>query len=201
MFYDAIANTHGLPHDPFKALAVPRPIGWVSSLSADGHLNLAPYSFFNAISDRPHYVIFGSSDIKDSVANIIETGEFVCSMANWDLREQQNVTSAPVPRDVDEFTLAELETARSETVMPPRVAKAPAAFECKLWKTIDLPPTTPGGKWGYTVVLGYISGIYIDDQYVKDGRVDTAAMQPIARLGYFDYGVIGENNVFTLPRP
>lgn len=201
MFYHAQTNNHGLPRDPFKSLSVPRPIGWVSSLSADGHLNLAPYSFFNAISDNPHYVYFGSLGIKDSLENVIETGEFVCSMATYEMRNQQNVTSVAVPPDVNEFSVAGLETAKSETVKPPRVKGAPVAFECELWKTFDLPPTTPGGKPGYTIVLGFIKGIYIDDKYIKDGFVQTAAMQPIARLGYMDYAVINEANMFTIQRP
>ncbi len=201
MFYDATTNDHGLRHDPFKALAVPRPIGWVSSLAVDGTLNLAPYSFFNAISDKPHYVVFGSRGRKDSVNNIEATGEFVCSMANYDLREQQNITSAAVPANVSEFQIAELEAVASEMVRPPRVKGAPAAFECKLWKTIDLPPATPDGPPGYTMVFGQVVGVYIDDAFVKDGLVDTAAMQPIARLGYMDYAVVNAANMFTLQRP
>lgn len=201
MFYETATNAHGLPHDPFKALAVPRPIGWVSSLSRDGHLNLAPYSFFNAISDKPHYVVFGSLGRKDSVNNIEETGEFVCSMANFDMREQQNVTSTAVPPDVNEFELADLKAEASNMVAPPRVAGTPVAFECKLWKTIDLPPTQPGGRPGYTMVFGRIVGIHIDDRYIKDGLVDVGAMRPIARLGYFDYAVIDPDKIFTIARP
>ena len=201
MFYETKTNAHGLSHDPFKALIVPRPIGWVSSLSADGHLNLAPYSFFNAVSDRPTYVVFGSAGRKDSVRNIEATGEFVCSLATDDMREQQNITSAAVPHDVDEFEIAGLEAAASHLVRPPRVKASPAAFECRLWKTIDLPPAEPGGPGGYTMVIGLVAGVYIDDAFIKDGRVDTAAMRPIARLGYMDYGVIGPDNVFSLERP
>jgi len=201
MFYDADANDHGLPFNPFKAIAVPRPIGWVSTISRDGHVNLAPYSFFNAMSERPHYVAFGSLGIKDTLANLNETGEFVCSLANWDMREQQNVTSAPVPRDVDEFEVAGLKAVTSTKVKPPRVAGAPAAFECELWKMFDLPPGVPGGNAGYTMVVGHVVGIYIDDAYMTDGIVDTAAMQPIARLGYMDYAVVKPESTFTIQRP
>ena len=101
MFYETETNKHGLPRDPFKALIAPRPIGWISSVSKDGVVNLAPYSFFNAISEKPHCVIFGSGGIKDSVRNIEETGEFVCSLATYDLRNEMNVSSAAVPPDVD----------------------------------------------------------------------------------------------------
>ena len=201
MFYDPISNQHGLRHDPFKALAVPRPIGWVSSVSREGHVNLAPYSFFNAVSDKPHYVVFGSAGVKDSVNNIRETGEFVCSMATESLARAQNETSAAVARDVDEFDLAGLTKAASEIVKPPRVAQSPVAFECRLWKTMDLPPVEPGGAFGYTLVLGFIVGIHIDDAYVKDGLVDTAAMKPLARLGYMDYAVVDAASKRTLPRP
>ena len=201
MFYETRTNAHGLRHDPLKAVIVPRPIGWVSSISADGHVNLAPYSFFNAISDRPTYVVFGSSGPKDSVRNIQETGEFVCSLATYGLREQQNITSAAVPPDVDEFEIAGLAAVASQLVRPPRVKAAPVALECRLWKTFDLPPAVPGGPPGYTMVVGHVVGVFIDDAFIKDGIVDTAAMQPIARLGYMDYGVIGPDNVFSLDRP
>ncbi|MEO1265793.1 MAG: flavin reductase family protein [Pseudomonadota bacterium] len=201
MFYDPIANTHGLRHDPFKALAVPRPIGWVSSLSSAGDVNLAPYSFFNAISDRPQYVVFGSAGRKDSVQNISETGEFVCSMATEALAAAQNATSAHVPRDVDEFDISGLHKAPSEKVAPPRVREAPVAFECKLWKMFDLPPVEAGGAPGYTIVFGFVVGTYIDDAFINDDIVDTAAMRPLARLGYLDYAVVNAANTMTLKRP
>jgi flavin reductase (DIM6/NTAB) family NADH-FMN oxidoreductase RutF len=201
VFYDSIENKHGLKHDPFKALIVPRPIGWVSTLSQAGIANIAPYSFFNAVAERPHYVVFGSAGMKDSLANINETGEFVCSLANYDLRYEMNTTSAVVPRGVDEFELAGLKVAASKLVRPPRVRDAPAAFECRLWKTMELPPTAPNQRAGYTMVIGTVVGIYIDDRYIKDGMVDTGAMRPIARLGYMDYGVINPENVFTINRP
>ena len=201
MFYDTAANKHGLKHDPFKSLIVPRPIGWISTISNDGVANIAPYSFFNAMGEKPHYVVFSSAGMKDSLRNIAENGEFVCSLANWDLRYEMNATSAAVPYGVDEFPLATLTAVASTLVKPPRVKGSPAAFECKLWKTIDLPPTKPGEKSNYTMVIGHVVGIYIDDKFVKDGLIDTGAMRPIARLGYMDYGVINPENVFTINRP
>ena len=110
MYYDSIENKHGLKHDPFKALIAPRPIGWISSISADGICNLAPYSFFNAVSDRPPYVMFSSADFKDSVRNIEQTGEFTCSMATWDTRGGMNISSASVPADTDEFSIVGSDT-------------------------------------------------------------------------------------------
>ncbi|MCP5151017.1 MAG: flavin reductase family protein [Ectothiorhodospiraceae bacterium] len=201
MHYDTIENRHGLKHDPFKALIVPRPIGWISSVSGDGVVNLAPYSFFNAVSDRPHYVMFSSSGIKDSIRNIHETGEFTCSLSTWDTRFAMNTSSAAVPPGVDEYPLAGLTAAPSRFVKPPRVKEAPAAFECRHWKTVELPDVVPGSERGHYVVFGQVVGIYIDDRYVRDGIVDTGAMRPLARLGYMDYAVVTPETVVTINRP
>ena len=200
MFYDAIENRHGLAHDPLKALLVPRPIGWISTISKAGIVNLAPYSFFNGVGEKPGYVVFGSAGIKDSLANITETGEFVCSMATYDLRDQMNTTSAPLPHGVDEFPIAGLTAAKSHIVKPPRVKESPASLECRHFQTIALPGA---GRYNhsYNLVIGLIVGIHIDDRYIKSGIVDTAAMRPIARLGYMDYAVVGPENVFTIERP
>ena len=200
MFYDAIENRHGLAHDPLKALLVPRPIGWISTISKAGIVNLAPYSFFNGVGEKPGYVVFGSAGIKDSLANITETGEFVCSMATYDLRDQMNTTSAPLPHGVDEFPIAGLTAAKSHIVKPPRVKESPASLECRHFQTIALPGA---GRYNhsYNLVIGLIVGIHIDDRYIKNGIVDTAAMRPIARLGYMDYAVVGPENVFTIERP
>jgi flavin reductase (DIM6/NTAB) family NADH-FMN oxidoreductase RutF len=200
MFYDAIVNAHGLKYDPFKALIAPRPVGWISTVSRDGVANLAPYSFFNAVSEKPAYVVFGSAGVKDSLANIRETGEFVCSLATYDLRHQMNMTSASVPHGVDEFALGGLTAAKSNLVKPPRVKESPVAFECRHFQTIDLPPN-PGAKSGYHMVIGLVVGIHIDDQFIKGGIVDTSAMRPIARLGYMDYAVVTPETTFTIDRP
>ena len=201
MHYDAIANEHGLKHDPFKALVTPRPIGWIASLGADGVCNLAPYSFFNAVSDRPHYVMFSSKNIKDSVRNIQETGEFTCSLATWETRDAMNISSAPVPPGVDEFPLSSLTAAASRYVKPPRVKESPAALECRHWKTIELPDVAPGSDQGHFMVIGQVVGIYIDDAYVSNGMVDTGAMRPLARLGYMDYAVVTPETMLTINRP
>lgn len=201
MFYDTQGNKHGLKHDPFKALITPRPIGWISTLSASGICNIAPYSFFNAVGERPHYVVFSSAGLKDSLKNIQETGEFTCSLATWDLRFKMNTTSAAVPHGVDEYPIASLTAAASRLVKPPRVKESPAAFECKHWKTVELPAVGPDQKAGYAVVFGQVVGVYIDDQFVRDGIVDTGAMRPIARLGYMDYAVVTPETVFTINRP
>ena len=201
MHYDTAANAHGMRHDPFKALIVPRPIGWISTVSKDGVLNLAPYSFFNGVSDRPPMVMFASAGTKDSLRNVQETGEFTCSIATWDLRDEMNMSSAMVSADVDEFALAGLETAASRFVKPPRVARSPAAFECRHWKTVELPPNPKRPDQAYVVVFGLVVGIYIDDAYIRDGMVDTGAMRPIARMGYMDYSVVTPETTFAMNRP
>lgn len=198
MFYDALTNDHGLPHDPFKALVVPRPIGWISSLSPDGVINLAPYSFFNAMATDPHYVLFGSGGRKDSLENIEATGEFVCNLATWDLRDAMNRSAAPVRGDVDEMALAGLTPAPCERVKAPRVKEAPAALECVYDRTITL-EGADGGAHSYAIVLGRVVGVHIDEAYIRNGLVDTAAMQPIARCGYHDYAVVTE--LFQMRRP
>lgn len=198
MFYDAVANTHGLAFDPFKALVAPRPIGWISTVSRAGVVNLAPYSFFNAVSEDPHYVMFASGGRKDSQRNAEETGEFVCSLATYDLREAMNRTSMPVEPDVDEMKLAGLTPAASRLVAPPRVAESPVAFECRYWRTVDL-PGKDGAAGTHAIVLGQVIGVHVADEVISGGRVDVTKLRPIARLGYGDYAVIDE--VFTLARP
>lgn len=201
MHYSTQSNDHGMRHDPFKALIVPRPIGWISTISGDGVLNLAPYSFFNGVSDRPPMVMFSSAGTKDTLRNVRETGEFTCSIASWDLRGEMNMSSAMVSAEVDEFRLAGLETAESRFVKPPRVARSPAALECRHWKTIDLPADPRRPELAYSVVFGEVVGIYIDEAFVRDGQVDTGAMRPLARLGYMDYSVVTPETIFSLNRP
>ena len=198
MFYDAVANTHGLKWDPFKALVSPRPIGWISTLGQNNVVNLAPYSFFNAVSTDPHFVMFSSGGRKDSQRNAEETGEFVCSLATYELRDAMNRTSQHVAPEVDEMVLAGLTPAPSTLVSPPRVAESPVAFECKYWRTIDLPGPN-GGPGTHAIVLGQVVGVHIDDRVIVEGKVDVTKLKPLARLGYGDYAVIEE--VFELPRP
>jgi flavin reductase (DIM6/NTAB) family NADH-FMN oxidoreductase RutF len=197
MFYDAVANAHGLVFDPFKALVAPRPIGWISTLSKSGVVNLAPYSFFNAVSEDPHFVMFASGGRKDSQRNAEETGEFVCSLATYELREAMSRTSVSVGPDVDEMQLAGLTPAPSRLVAPPRVKESPVAFECRYWRTIDLPGPN-SGPGNHAIVLGQVVGVHISDEVMVNGRVDVTKLRPIARLGYGDYAVI--DRVFTLPR-
>jgi flavin reductase (DIM6/NTAB) family NADH-FMN oxidoreductase RutF len=200
MFYDSIQNQHGLKHDPFKALLAPRPIGWIGTISNDGVANLAPYSFFNAVGDRPHYVVFGTGGVKDSLRNIQENGEFTCSMSTWDLREHMNMSSAAVPANVDEFPLSGLTGVRGRLVKAPYVKESPAVFECKLHQVIELPPIEPQ-RGRYIMVVGYVAGIHIDDRYIKDGIVNTAEMRPLGRMGYMEYAVVTPETTFSMNRP
>lgn len=187
-----------LPHDPFKAIVAPRPIGWISSISAKGDVNLAPYSFFNGVNSRPPMVMFASEGRKDSVRNIEETGEFVCNLATWDLRHAMNATSAPLPHGVNEMERAGLAAAPSVLVKPPRVAAAPCALECKLVRIVPLETHNHQPLDGH-VVLGEVVGVYLDDRYVVNGVLDTAALKPIARCGYDQYATV--EALFSMTRP
>ena len=198
MFYTTDSNAHGLPHDPFKAIVAPRPIGWISSCGADGSVNLAPYSFFNAFSSRPPIVGFSSEGRKDSVANIAETREFVCNLVNFDLREAMNATSAPLPRGKSEFVHAGLETAPSRLVAPPRVKASPAALECRLVDIVQL-SDSDGNRLNSWLVLGHVVGVHIDEAYLVDGRFDLVRAGTIARAGYMDY--VPAERVFAIKRP
>jgi flavin reductase (DIM6/NTAB) family NADH-FMN oxidoreductase RutF len=188
LFYDAIRNDHGFENDPFKALVAPRPIGWISTLSPEGIANLAPYSYFNAMAQSPHYVVFGSGGRKDSIRNAEATGEFAVNLATWDLREQMNASSANAPPHVDEFELARLTKAPCRMIRVPRVAESPVCLECRLFKVIELPDDE--GKVGDWIAIGRVIGIHIDDRFIDNGRVNTAAMKPIARLGYSEYATV-----------
>ena len=197
MFYETAAG-HGLPHDPVKALIAPRPIGWICALSASGEVNLAPYSFFNQVSDSPHMVMFSSAGRKDALAFVEETGEFTCSVVSWDQRDAMNATSAPLPRGQSEFAHAGLEAEPSRLVRPPFVRGVPAALECKLVKTVELEPLD-GSPAAYIMAIGQVVGVHIDDRFLHNGAVDTAAMQIISRAGYHDY--FRADTRFALPRP
>jgi flavin reductase (DIM6/NTAB) family NADH-FMN oxidoreductase RutF len=197
MFYETAANGHGMAVDPFKAIVGPRPIGWISSVSATGIANLAPYSYFNAFAQSPHYVAFGSGGLKNSISNIRASGAFAVNVANYDLREQMNASSAAVGPEVDEFELAGIAKAACRLIAVPRVAASPACLECRLFKIVDLPGDD--GNVGDWMVIGRVIGIHIDERFIAEGRVDTAAMGLIARLGYSEYATV--NEAWRMRRP
>lgn len=199
IFYEPLTRDKTLlPHDPFKALIAPRPIGWVSTLSKSGAINLAPYSFFNAVCDQPPIIVFSSTGAKDSMTFAGETGEFVWNMPTYALREHMNATSALLPRGTCEFDFAELEMAPSRLVKPPRVAASPASLECKVSDIYQLKDMHGAPTPNY-LVFGQVVGVHIDEAFIKNGIVDTVAMQPITRCGYMDYAVT--EKMFTMMRP
>jgi flavin reductase (DIM6/NTAB) family NADH-FMN oxidoreductase RutF len=205
MFYDTARRDHGMTQDPLTALIVPRPIGWISTLDGQGRVNLAPYSFYNAVSASPPMVYFsttgtyGDNPTKHSRRNAEETGEFVVNMVSAVLAKQMNITTSMVDYGVDEMKLAGLAPAPSRYVKPPRVAESPIALECKYWKTIEMPIEEGREKQQATVVFGRVVGIHVDDSIVKNGRIDTLAFKPVARLGYSEYTTT--ENVWRMPRP
>ena len=202
MFYEP-KNGSGLPHNPFKAIVVPRPIGWISTLSAEGIPNLAPYSYFNAVADTPPQVMFSASSnhkyggLKDAVADALSTGEFVVNVATWDLREQMNASAVPAPRDVDEFEYTGLTKAESRLVRCPRVAESPLHLECRYTQSLEVLSDDPGNA--NTVVFGEVVGVHIDEKLLVDGRIDYFKVRPVGRLGYLDY--VEVNNSFAMERP
>jgi flavin reductase (DIM6/NTAB) family NADH-FMN oxidoreductase RutF len=201
IFYEPHARDQKLlPHDPFKALIAPRPIGWVSTMSAEGEVNLAPYSFFNAVCDRPPMVMFSSSGMKDSPSFAHATREFVWSMPTYELRHAMNVTSKALPRGVSEFAFAGVSMASSRLVTPPRVAESPVALECRVTQTLAL-TDVEGAEVDRHVVVGQVVGVHLDERFVDGrGQVDTAALRPVARCGYTDeYAVVDE--LFLMARP
>jgi len=191
MYYDPDKNDHGLPHNPYKSCVVPRPIGWISTLSPDGVHNLAPYSQFQNLTFDPPYVMFAANQStrgtrKDTVVNVEQTGEFVYNMATYELREAVNRSAAEVSPEVDEFELAGVTKAPSVRVKPCRVAESPIQFECRYHETLRLPGNGPMGT--VDVIIGRVVLVHIKDEVIApDGRIDIVRVRPLARLGYYDY--------------
>ena len=202
MFYEP-KNGHGLARDPMKACVVPRPIGWISTVSSDGECNLAPFSYSNLVVTDPPMFMFACNGahleggVKDTALNARDTGEFVHNLVTWDVRDAMNASSLHVGRAEDEFELTGLTKAPSVLVKPPRVAEAPVSLECRTWKTIELPASQPDVH--NIMVIGEVIGVHIADEAIKDGFLDTVGLRPVARLGYLDYSVVDE--VFAMPRP
>ena len=203
MFYRSDGD-HGLAHDPFNALIIPRPIGWISSIDKCGNINLAPYSFFNAVAYTPPQVMFAAGGshaedggVKDSVKNIQETKQFVVNIVSWGLKEAMNCSSASEARKVNEFDTANLEKIASVLVDVPRVKDCPAHLECKHTRTVKLMTNDKGEP--NLVIFGQVIGIHINDAVLSDGFVDIKKMDVIGRLGYRDY--VRVNNTFSMYPP
>jgi flavin reductase (DIM6/NTAB) family NADH-FMN oxidoreductase RutF len=201
MFYEPDKDDHGLRYNPYKSIVVPRPIGWISTISTEGIANLAPYSQFNNLAYDPPYVMFSAASFpetgrrKDSAKNAADTGEFVVNMATYELREAVNITSRFVPPEVDEAALAGLEMIPSRLVKPPRVKASPVHLECKFHSSLALPARVRDQV--HHLVIGRVVGVHIrDDVLTPEGKLDVAKIRPLARLGYFDYTYV--DKFFTM---
>lgn len=205
MMYEPGKTDHGLPFDPFKSCVVPRPIGWISTISSDGIANLAPFSQFQNLSYKPPHVMFSANvgmhgQRDDSVNNAEDMGEFVWNMATYDLREAVNISAQEVPPEVDEFELAGLTKASSALVKPARVAESPVQFECKYYTTVRLPGLGPGAAGSADLVIGRVIAVHIDDSAImEDGKLDILRLRPIARMGYYDYTSVESTFEMVIP--
>ena len=209
MFFDP--RTDGMQPPPFNrsvftALVVPRPIGWISTIDMNGVVNLAPFSYFNAVAADPPCLMYcpngpkkGTADPKDSLSNVEVTKEFVFNLCSYELREAMNKSARHEPRGEDEMAKVGLPPAPSINVRPPRIAAAPVALECKYLQTVSLPSSSFGTD--NNMVLGQVVGVHINDDVITDGAIDIAKIRPISRLGYLDYSVVEPETVFSMDRP
>lgn len=203
MYYEPGITPHGLPHDPFKSCVVPRPIGWISTVDAQGRHNLAPYSQFQNVTFDPPIVMFSANQTtagerKDSVRNAETMGQFVWNMATYELREAVNITAEEVPYGIDEFERAGLEKLPSRRVKPMRIKGSPIQFECEYLNTVRFPGRPPMGT--VDVVFGRVVAIHIADEYITpEGLVDVLKIQPLARMGYFDYTFVDKKFQMVIP--
>ena len=202
MFYE-IGKDSAEEYTALNAIVVPRPIGWISTLSAEGVPNLAPYSFFNAVAYGPPQVMFSATSnhrfggLKDAVVDAQATGEFVVNVATSELRERMNASAVPAPHEVDEFEYAGLTKAESRLVKCPRVAESPLHLECRYTRSVEVLSNKPGDP--NTVVFGEVVGVHVDERVVTDGRIDFLKLRPVGRLGYLDF--VEVDNAFTMERP
>jgi len=198
MDYDPRSEPHNLSHDPTTSLVVPRPIGWISTLSPAGVVNLAPYSYFNMCATQPPFVMFSSNTRKHSQNYAQSGGEFVFNLATYELREEMNISGGDYPDGISEPALAKLEMAPSRKVKPPRVARSPIALECIYSQTVSL-NLSSGKKHKYEIVIGEVVNVHIEDSVIANGMIDMSRIRAIARLGYRgDYSVV--DNIFDMPR-
>jgi flavin reductase (DIM6/NTAB) family NADH-FMN oxidoreductase RutF len=198
MDYDPRSEPHNLTHDPTTSLVVPRPIGWITTISPAGVVNLAPYSYFNLVASQPPFVMFSSNTRKHTQNHSQSSGEFVFNLATYELRDAMNISGGDYPEQVSEPDLAKLAMVPSRIVKPPRVARSPIALECIYAQSIPLVSST-GKTHKYEVVIGEVVNVHIDDAIIVNGMIDMSRIRPIARLGYRgDYTVV--DNIFEMPR-
>ena len=200
MFYDPRTEVSGLPHSPFNSGCVPRPIGWISTVSPEGVHNLAPFSQFMNVTFDPPTVLFVSCGTPqtNTADNAIATGEFVWSMATYDQRDDVVTSATDYPAHIDEFEELGIEYLPSLNVAPRRVKRSPMHFECKVVNSIDFPGGIP--KAAGRIVIGQVVGIHINDEMITDdGIVDTLSVRPLARLGYLDYTTVDTKFELSVP--
>lgn len=197
MFYSTLNNNHNLKYNPFKSCIVPRPIGWISSLNKDKKVNIAPFSYFNAVADIPPTIMFASSfkengAHKDTLVNILEHKEFVVNIASYDSRELLNLSSLELPYEVSEAEHFNIDLEPSYLISTPRIKEAKIALECEFIKNVELDASS-------IITFGKVIGVYIEDHILTEGKIDIAKLKPIARLGYDEYALI--DNIFKMKRP
>ncbi|KAJ5248602.1 hypothetical protein N7468_000053 [Penicillium chermesinum] len=197
MFYRPGVTEHNLPHDPFKACVVPRPIGWISTKNQHGQANLAPYSQFNNLTFDPPLCDTVECTRKDTVVNAEQTGRFVWNLATWALREAVNISAEQVPYGVDEFERAAVTKEPATLMDVPMVQESPVKFECEYYSTIRLPGSPPMGT--VDIVIGKVVAIHISDEVLTDGLLDIRKTKPIARCGYYQYAVIQDTFDMRIP--
>jgi len=195
------SHGHGLAHDPFNAIIGPRPIGWISTLDAEGRTNLAPYSFFNAFNYTPPIIGFSSISGRDSLANAQVTGEFVWNLVTQDTVRAMNVTAFPAPHGQSEFDLARLETLPSRLVAPPRVAASPVHMECRVTQIVQLTDSA-GQPVPARMTFGEVVAVHIRQDLLEGGIYRTAGARPVLRGGgRGDYFRVEPESLFELLRP
>ncbi|MEC8231982.1 MAG: flavin reductase family protein [Pseudomonadota bacterium] len=193
---------HGLAHDPFNAIIAPRPIGWISTQSKAGVLNLAPYSFFNALNYTPPIIGFSCvGGKKDSLVNVQETGEFCWNLVSKSLAQAMNQTSKPLPPEESEFAISGLKTVNSKVVSVPRVKESLVSMECKLTDIVQL-KDAQGEAVNSWFIMGEVVGVHIDKSLIENGVYKTLKGEPVMRGGGAgDYYTISEADYFEMLRP
>lgn len=202
MFYEPAKQKSGLPHNPFTACVVPRPIGWISTVSKAGVHNIAPFAQFQNVTFEPPTVLFVAVGLpaKDTLVNARDTGEFVWNMATYDLRDKVVGSAITFPPNVDEFEAIGIDYLPSKVVKPRRVAASPVNFECVVKHTLDIPSDIKEGA--ATIVVARVVGIHIHDDYITpEGGLDIVKARPLARLGYLSYTSVTESFEVTAAVP